>query len=119
MCIRDSYGKFLDEYSMSKLGKIDIHGAVRPALASLYDHFPMLKAVFTKWDQNHDGKVSKEEFTKGVQVLNDHFREAPNHSSLTEELDAEELLDVIDLDKSGNIEFDEFCECFRLMTHSI
>ena len=112
-----NYNDFLDDYSMAKLGKVEVSGMVRPALSSLYDHFPMLKAVFCKWDQNHDGKVSYDEFIKGVKVLNDHIED--HHSAYTDPLDAEALLAVIDIDKSGHIEFDEFCECFRLMTHSI
>ena len=111
------YQKFLDEYSMANIGKVEVHGSVRPALSSLYDHFPMLRAVFTKWDQNHDGKVSHDEFVKGIKVLNDHI--VDHHSEVTEPLDAEALLAVMDIDKSGHVEFDEWCECFRLMTHSI
>jgi len=51
------YVEFLDSYSMQKLGAHQVPSDVRPALAALYDHFPLLKAAFTKWDENHDGKV--------------------------------------------------------------
>jgi len=102
------YEQFLDQYSMQKLGKAKVPPALRPALASLYDHFPMLKAVFKKWDINSDGQISKAEFIKGIGALN---KLKPPHS---EDLDAESLFELCDLDNSGEVELDEFCECYRL-----
>jgi len=111
-----NYGDFLEQYSMQKLGKAEVPSEMRPALASLYDHFHMLKAVFTRWDKNHDGQVDRSEFLRGVDVLNKVLQEKSNDHA---DLDGGALFDLCDLDNSETIELDEFCECYRLLSATI
>jgi len=108
-----SYVDFLAKYSMQQLGKKQVPNELRATVSALYEHYPLLKAAFNVWDTNHDGKVDKKEFTKGVSVLNDHIKEQDPES--VELLDSEVLFNLLDIDGGGSIELDEFCECFRLL----
>ena len=105
-------------------------------LSQMYDKFSLLKKTFDHWDIDNDGKVHTmpslctprhcwnilnqtcthhlwaqitiEEFTQGVAKLNEVADDGSMH------LDAAELFSLVDLDSSGEIDINEFCEAFRL-----
>ncbi|CAD8097613.1 unnamed protein product [Paramecium sonneborni] len=56
---------------------------------------------FTKLDLNHDGILSKDELIKGYQQLK-------SDSKLVED-EVEKIIDLIDVNRSGMIDFSEFC----------
>ena len=60
--------------------------------------------------------MDKGEFLKGIKALNTHLEEWGQGA---EPLDGDQLFGIIDIDKTGVIELDEFCECFRLMSVTI
>jgi hypothetical protein len=62
--------------------------------------FEEMVALFTRFDSNKSGTIDKHETKKILHFLG-------MDSSLER---AEELLDIVDADKSGEIDFDEFCK---------
>ncbi|CAD8179385.1 unnamed protein product [Paramecium pentaurelia] len=56
---------------------------------------------FTKLDLNHDGILSKDEFMKGYSQLK-------SDTKLVED-EVERIIDLIDVNRSGMIDFSEFC----------
>lgn len=52
--------------------------------------------------------MAKAEFMQGIKHLNSML------DAGTEKLDGDALFDLCDLDRSGEVELDEFCECYRL-----
>jgi len=83
-------------------------------LETLYRSHAQLLTVFRFLDTNHDRKVSRDEFIAGFALLVGEAGEA-GEAELSAELgDASDLFDAIDLDGSGQIELDEFCESFRI-----
>merc|ERR1712166_334657 len=77
-------------------------------LSQMYDKFSLLKKTFDHWDVDNDGKITIDEFTQGVAKLNEIADDGSMH------LDANELFSLVDLDSSGEIDINEFCEAFRL-----
>ena len=65
------------------------------------------RKVFRFLDTNRNGKVSKEEWRVGVELLN---RRLPPGQHLS--VDADSLFAVLDLDGSGELELDEFSAAF-------
>ena len=80
-------------------------------LETLYRSHAQLLTVFRFLDTNHDRKVSRDEFIAGFSLLVGEAGEAELSAELG---DASDLFDAIDLDGSGQIELDEFCESFRI-----
>ncbi len=62
--------------------------------------FEEMVSLFTKFDSNKSGTIDKHETKKILNFLG-------MDSSLER---AEELLNIVDADKSGEIDFDEFCK---------
>eukprot|EP00658_Telonema_sp_P-2_P036872 TRINITY_DN26590_c0_g1_i3.p1 TRINITY_DN26590_c0_g1~~TRINITY_DN26590_c0_g1_i3.p1 ORF type:complete len:305 (-),score=79.60 TRINITY_DN26590_c0_g1_i3:207-1121(-) len=83
------------------------------ALSKMYDNFHLLKATFDFWDADNNGSVDLAEFSKGVNHLNKQIEDPELR------LDAAELFELLDLDRSGEIDMNEFCEAFRLSRNSI
>lgn len=100
------YKQFLSRFSTRKASSLS-HQAT---LSSMYDKFGLLKSTFELWDEDHNGTVDFEEFSKAVT----HINEASGTS-----LDPTELFELLDLDRSGAIDMNEFCEAFRLSRDAI
>lgn len=103
------YNDFLSHYN---LGDDNMHqgggGESQFKVANLYDNYPLLNAAFVSWDVNHDGCVDRAEFVEGVRILNEEL-------SPENQIDALYIFDIIDLDHSGEIDLNEFCESYRLV----
>ncbi len=112
-----NYKGFLAEYSIGTLGDKSVPEAISPSLSTLYENYPLLKAIFHKWDVNKDGKIDRAEFTNGLRVLNSHLVSEGEELSVMNNPD--ELFDVLDIDGSGHIELDEFCESYRLFVGAV
>ena len=76
-------------------------------LEALYANHAELLTIFRFLDTNRNGKVSKEEWRVGVELLN---RRLPPGQHLS--VDADSLFAVLDLDGSGELELDEFSAAF-------
>eukprot|EP00746_Dinoflagellata_sp_MGD_P054160 gnl/MRDRNA2_/MRDRNA2_237381_c0_seq1.p1 gnl/MRDRNA2_/MRDRNA2_237381_c0~~gnl/MRDRNA2_/MRDRNA2_237381_c0_seq1.p1 ORF type:complete len:283 (-),score=49.97 gnl/MRDRNA2_/MRDRNA2_237381_c0_seq1:28-828(-) len=66
------------------------------------------KDIFDAIAPNNKGSVSREEFIKGLMNLEAH-RELPESERKMSEEQFGQAFDVIDVDDSGSIQFDEFC----------
>jgi len=104
------YNEFLDEYAINKVGKHDIPEQLRADISSLYDHSSQLKAIFSCWDTNSDGKLDLEEFRNGIAALNKRMAGLSHMQPIC----ADSMFALLDIDHGGTIELDEFCESFRL-----
>ena len=77
------------------------------SLDRIYNHTEKLKGIFDFFDFNGDGTLSEAELRKGCDYVNMHLsKENP--------LDADILLEVLDLNKNGEISLNEFMETYRL-----
>lgn len=103
------YIAFLSRYSVRKESPSD-HQA---CLSNMYDNFHLLKSTFQLWDEDNNGTVDFKEFETGVNHLNAQIED----ESLR--LNASELFELVDLDQSGAIDMNEFCEAFRLCRDAI
>merc|ERR1712054_181948 len=70
------YDDFLDHYTFQTLPSLrdsaaNADNGVSSAVRSLYSNYAQMQAVFEKWDADHDGKVSREEFKKAISILNE------------------------------------------------
>jgi Ca2+-binding EF-hand superfamily protein len=64
------------------------------------------------------GVIDKNEFVKGIEMLNDFMSNKPIQSDnyVHEPLDASTLFTLVDQNGDGRVQLNEFCECFRLST---
>ena len=63
-------------------------------------------------DTDHNGQVSREEFTDGLKLLNDRLPAAQQLGGDADAINA--LFDAIDTDHSGEISMAELTEAFRV-----
>lgn len=75
---------------------------------ALYAQHHKLAAVFHFFDKNGDGVISTDEFISGCELLNQTL---DDHSKIVK---IPELLRILDVEQSGNIQVNEFFEMFRL-----
>jgi len=97
------FHKFLDQYMVGLTQRSEEDNS---SLQLLYSNHRQLKAVFKFLDSDHSGSVDRQEFTVACDML--------NKISNTQIVDGAELFQIIDIDDSGEIDFNELCECFRL-----
>lgn len=62
-----------------------------------------LRKSFMQWDENGDGLIQRDEFVKG------YLKMMPKSDQATVEERANEIFDSADVDKSGAIDFSEWC----------
>ena len=79
-------------------------------LEALYANHAELLTIFRFLDTDRNGRVSKEEWRVGVELLNRHL---PPEQHLS--VDADSLFAVLDLDGSGELELDEFSAAFTVV----
>jgi serine/threonine-protein phosphatase with EF-hand domain len=77
---------------------------------AMYQNRAMLETIFRIIDKDHSGSISKAEFIDSVKTLNQHMGTAISDA------EAESMAEVMDVDKDGTINFNEFLESFRLST---
>ena len=75
----------------------------------LYEYRIELAAAFEKFDLDHSGSVSLDEFRVGLQALTGAVG-----SPLTD-MQAEELMKALDKDSDGRLSYEEFLSGFRLV----
>jgi len=107
------YNTFLKKYEGdrhidSKLQRI---GLSKEALGTLRRHRQVLEAIFIFFDQDGSGRINASEFLQGCQVLNANLPE--EDSKMTME-DMEALMNLMDEDCDGEIDFEEFVSCFTM-----
>lgn len=90
-------------------GKNDVSNA--EAMDAMYAQRKKLETVFYFFDTNNDGVISREEFRKGCEILNQSMT-ADSSERLT---DIDHMLDIMDFDGSDSIDINEFFETFRLL----
>mmetsp|Transcript_129980 Transcript_129980/g.243099 ORF Transcript_129980/g.243099 Transcript_129980/m.243099 type:complete len:700 (+) Transcript_129980:86-2185(+) len=76
-------------------------------LEVLYSNHEQLRTVFEFLDTDGSGTLSLEEFQAGVKLLNERL---PPEQHLT---DADKLFSAVDIDRSGEIDADEFYAVFQ------
>jgi len=109
------YNAFLGQYQIQLLSSDSASSGGKAsssldptAVQALYRNQNQLVAVFRYLDSDHNGVIDREEFKAGVSVLNDKLGEIMDVES------ASDLFDVMDIDSNGEIDMNEFCECFRI-----
>ncbi|CAN0117700.1 unnamed protein product, partial [Discosporangium mesarthrocarpum] len=76
---------------------------------AIYSNRDKLEAIFRFFDLDHNGSISREEFKKGCELLNQQASEGEaleNHDM---------ILDMMDFDNNDTIDINEFFEVFRLV----
>eukprot|EP01138_Halocafeteria_seosinensis_P003117 gb/GECG01003186.1/.p1 GENE.gb/GECG01003186.1/~~gb/GECG01003186.1/.p1 ORF type:complete len:953 (+),score=133.80 gb/GECG01003186.1/:1-2859(+) len=76
---------------------------------TLYEYRIELAAAFEKFDLNHNGVVSSEEFRIGLQALTGAI------GSPITDVQADELMRILDKNRDGNLSYEEFLSGFRLV----
>lgn len=71
----------------------------------------VIEKIFYYFDKNNDGIISQAEFAAGCAKLN---KDLPSGDPRTL-TNTEEALATMDFDKSGEVDINEFFECFRLL----
>lgn len=66
-----------------------------------------LAYVFAQFDTDDDGRIDYESLKQGLDYAGQRFKEGDNSF--------QKLVDHLDMDKSGDISFQEFCEGLRLL----
>ncbi|XP_055328222.1 serine/threonine-protein phosphatase with EF-hands 2-like isoform X2 [Paramacrobiotus metropolitanus] len=103
--------QLVDYYtSFEELNAVDVSPTRNTPLLfeTLYAHKDNLEVIFRWMDQDNSGILTMEEFQKGCILLNKHMG-----SPLSEE-QIRDLAVSLDINKDGQIEFNEFLEAFRL-----
>jgi len=72
---------------------------------TLYRNHKKLLQVFSFLDTNQSGAVDEKEFLTGCDLLN---------LQSSQQMNGKEIFTMIDIDRSGEIDFNELCECFRV-----
>jgi len=105
---RINFHNFLDLYKCEhpsvNAGLVQNHMGVK----NLYRNQKIFKKIFQWMDTNDDGTITKLEWVKGCQLLNNDLPENDRIEN------PEELYSVFDFNKSGNVDFNEFFEGSRL-----
>lgn len=109
-----NYTEFLSQYTTENLApKVDGNatGTGIKMMDAMYFQKKKLESVFYYFDSNGDGRISREEFHKGCEMLNSQLP-AESEQRLT---DIDHTLDLMDFDGSDDLDINEFFEVFRLL----
>lgn len=79
---------------------------------SLYAHHKELFAVFSFFDQDGDGKISRDDFRAGCDTLNRANASDTTTQCLFQECDS--ILEIMDFQGNGAVDINEFFEMFRV-----
>lgn len=77
-------------------------------IEALYANHRKLEMVFRFFDKTNSGTISRENFREGCSLLNEML---PEDSKIT---DFDKIIDIMDINQSGEIDVNEFFEMFRL-----
>jgi len=107
-----NYREFLSRYTVEMSIRegstlIGLRGVESSEAEALFKHFEEFKAVFRLLDRDASGSLSKEEFKKGCELMNDHL---PEESSL----EWVRMFEILDLNGDGLIDLEEFCRALVL-----
>eukprot|EP01084_Bolivina_argentea_P239361 402330_1 len=96
--------KFHAQYQMKAMNTQNIQ-----LFDAVYNKRELLDGIFRFFDQDNDGIITRHEFNKGCELINE---ELPPKDRLT---NTDAILDVMDLTSDGCICINEFFEVFRLV----
>mmetsp|Transcript_11157 Transcript_11157/g.15887 ORF Transcript_11157/g.15887 Transcript_11157/m.15887 type:complete len:700 (+) Transcript_11157:133-2232(+) len=104
-----NWNKFLNKFHVQlKSGSVN-----NPTGTSMFDALycdrERLEAIFRFFDTDNNGSISRDEFRKGCEIINQNLRPGEQLE------DPDAMLDIMDLDHSDSIDVNEFFEVFRLM----
>jgi Ca2+-binding EF-hand superfamily protein len=109
-----NYMLFLSTYSTEALSLKSDKNATSTGVKmmdAMYFQRKKLESVFYYFDSNGDGRISREEFHKGCEILNSQLP-AESEQRLT---DIDHTLDLMDFDGSDDLDINEFFEVFRIL----
>ncbi len=72
----------------------------------------VIEKIFFFFDANNDGEISPDEFRAACKTLNEGIALDDSRRLV----DIEHMLETMDFNHSGNIDINEFFECFRLLS---
>jgi serine/threonine-protein phosphatase with EF-hand domain len=108
------YMDFLDQYTTEKLvpqSERSATGAGIKMMDAMYFQKKKLESVFYYFDTNGDGRISREEFHQGCDILNSYL--PPDSKQRLTDID--HTLDLMDFDGSDDLDINEFFEVFRIL----
>jgi len=109
-----NYTEFLSQYTTDNLApKSDstATGTGIKMMDAMYFQKKKLESVFYFFDNNGDGRISREEFHRGCDLLNAQLP-PDSEQRLT---DIDHTLDLMDFDGSDDLDINEFFEVFRIL----
>lgn len=89
-----------ENFSRSR-GQLSFEGA------HMYKQLKLVQAMFSFFDTDQDGVITKQEFIEGVEVINDELEDQHR-------FDGERFFALLDFDGSGRISLNEMCEGYRI-----
>ena len=104
-------GKLIKEIDQNGDGKIDVHefvdmlenGAKRDIICKALIQRAGIRKSFQKYDKDGNGVITRDEFRK---IVEDKYQ-----TTLTK-AQVDEMMNQADVDKSGNIDYEEFLTAF-------
>eukprot|EP00993_Chasmostoma_nieuportense_P000936 NODE_185_length_2774_cov_26.496789_g171_i0.p1 GENE.NODE_185_length_2774_cov_26.496789_g171_i0~~NODE_185_length_2774_cov_26.496789_g171_i0.p1 ORF type:complete len:879 (-),score=238.93 NODE_185_length_2774_cov_26.496789_g171_i0:136-2607(-) len=104
------YIEFLDAFK-TETGPKPLQNVIQHICCTLYQYRHSLRKAFNSLDVNGDGYLSREELRNGLLALNSLVNDP--HSLTFEDIDA--LVDYMDYDQDGKVDWREFVNAFQLV----
>jgi len=112
------YGDFLENYQVQygKATREVRQGMSMHMFDALYVNRRELEAMFAFFDKDGNGSITREEFRKGCEVINELVEKEEGEGGGRKKIEqVDRLLDLLDMDRNDAVSINEFFEAFRLL----
>ncbi|XP_033126079.1 serine/threonine-protein phosphatase with EF-hands 2-like, partial [Anneissia japonica] len=102
----------LVEYESCLQQEVNFNGSQKngPSFTEvIYRNRSALETIFRTLDKDHSGCITMDEFSEGCKMLSKHLQAQMSEETVTD------MARSLDLNRDGQIDFNEFLEAFRLV----